>query len=223
MPIDIFAFWSEVRATDIRMRDKCHPRDRDVLERTKNSHGYNLSCPPLCFAGPLRTATVVLLYLSPGLDEEDSRELDTKEGRDRYFECIRGRQPLTSRDHNNATWEWWTERTKCFGNWESVQSKIAILNVGAYHSKEIKDQSAVAALPSSRVSIDWAQSVLFPEAVKGNRVVVCLRSHRLWGLEPDRKYPKFLFAPRAVRGGHMINGDLREEVISAAQKVICRK
>jgi hypothetical protein len=73
----------------------------------------------------------------------------------------------------------------------------------------------LAALPSSRVAIDWAQNVLFPDAIKGKRVVICLRSAKYWGLDPGtkgRKYGEALFAPLTVRAGHMQHGSLREEI-----------
>jgi len=44
-----------------------------------------------------------------------------------------------------------------------------VLNIGAYHSTAFADYQLLAALPSCRVSLDWAQGVLFPQAVKGDR------------------------------------------------------
>jgi hypothetical protein len=97
---------------------------------------------------------------------------------------------------------------------------VAGLNVAPYKSKTFSDTHLLAALPSSRISLDYAQSVLFPEAEAGKRVVVCLRAHRFWGLEPGQHYGKQLFAPRCTRGGHMRHGALREQVIAAAQSAL---
>jgi hypothetical protein len=57
---DIFDFWAPVGRAD-----RVHPDDKKVLERVK--HDFDLTCLPACCGGPLLTAKVVLLYLSPGL------------------------------------------------------------------------------------------------------------------------------------------------------------
>jgi hypothetical protein len=60
---------------------------------------------------------------------------------------------------------------------------LAILNIGAYHSKDFPDRHLLSALPSCRTSIDWAQKVLFPQAERRERLVVCLRAAGNWGLQ----------------------------------------
>jgi hypothetical protein len=69
-----------------------------------------------------------------------------------------------------------------------VKNKIALLNIGAYHSADARSFGSLLALPSSRVSVGWAQDVLFPDAEAGRRIVVCMRSASYWGLEQGRKY-----------------------------------
>ena len=64
MATDIFKFW------DIPVKAGPHPADREVLKRVE--HNFDLKCLPGCFAGPLKTAHVVLLYLSPGLAKQPS-------------------------------------------------------------------------------------------------------------------------------------------------------
>jgi len=83
------------------------------------------------------------------------------------------------------------------------------------------DPELLAALPSSRVCLNWAQEVLFPTAERGERVVVCLRSAKFWGLRPGAEYPGTLFAPRVNRAGDMLKKDFedqdkRSRVIEAA-------
>jgi hypothetical protein len=68
------------------------------------------------------------------------------------------------------------------------------------------------ALPSSRVSLAWAQEKLFPEAEAGKRIVICMRSATYWGLETGRKYKGTLFAPPANRGGHLLNGPTKKKL-----------
>ena len=80
----------------------------------------------------------------------------------------------------------------------------------------------LAALPSSRVSIDWAQRVLFPEAMSGRRVVICLRAARYWGLQDGKRYGRALFAPLVARNGHMIHKPLRSVVVREAKDALAR-
>ncbi len=97
-----------------------------------------------------------------------------------------------------------------------------MLNIGAYHSKIFADAPLLAALPSSRASIDWAQSVLFPEAIAGRRVVICLRSAHFWGLQNGKRYGKALFAPNTTRSGFMLKNEMREQVIRKVRSVLAR-
>jgi hypothetical protein len=64
---DIFEFWSH-----IGRGEHVHPADKDVIGRiSPRSHGFRLECLPACFAGRLRDAPVVLLYLSLGFHKKD--------------------------------------------------------------------------------------------------------------------------------------------------------
>lgn len=214
MSADIFKFWKQCGP-----HDKVHPADRPVFSRVKKKCGFDLECLPACFVGRLRKAPIVLLYLSPGLNKKfDHREARTKAGRDRYDRRRRGYEPLP--DPEAPGGKWWKSRTKHFGNWRELRSKIAILNIGAYHSKTFNDIPLLAALPSSRVSLDWAQKVLFPQAIKGERVVVCLRAARFWGLEEGKKYGKALFAPRVTRAGYMKKSSMCGSIIRKVQKTV---
>jgi hypothetical protein len=209
MPQDIFDFWSQ-----IRRGEKIHPADKHVFRRMNpERHGFQLECLPACFAGPLRTAQVVLLYLSPGFDEAEIARAKTKECRDLYFRRWKGNEPLS-----DSSTSWFKSRTRNFGDWENVRHKVAILNIGAYHSKTFNDYSVLAALPSSRVSLEWAQNKLFPEAEAGKRIVICMRSASYWGLEQGKSYRGSLFAPLVNRSGHLIRDDKRERLIELVRE-----
>jgi hypothetical protein len=72
-----------------------HPADKDVFGRMNpGKHGFELDCLSACFAGRLKTATVVLLYLSPGHDQAISEDAKTEETRDYYFRRYRGDEPF---------------------------------------------------------------------------------------------------------------------------------
>jgi hypothetical protein len=207
---DIFKFWSRIeRGAHI------HPADVKVFKRMDaERHGFQLECLPGCFAGKLKTAPIVLLYLSPGFSELDLSDARSKEGKDYRFRSWRGDEPF--RDHG-AGYKWLASRTKLFCNYEMVKQNFAILNVGAYHSKDVKSYSSLLALPSSRVSLTWAQEVLFPQAEAGRRVVICMRSAAYWGLDVGRKYKGTLFVPSVNRSGHLIKNPERERLIAVVR------
>jgi hypothetical protein len=213
--IDIFDFWSQ-----IRRGENIHPADKDVFSRMKpKTHGFKLECLPGCFGGHLRTAPVVLLYLSPAFEEQDAADAQTDEMKDYYVKRWQGDEPMRSVD--GVATSWVAKRVRSFGPWEEVRNRLAILNIGAYHSREVKKKyGSMLALPSSRVSLGWAQSVLFPAAEEGKRLVVCMRSASCWGLEPGRKYGTGLYAPLVTRGGHFCRNE-KNSRLTELIKSIC--
>jgi hypothetical protein len=219
---DIFEFWSNVPGDA-----NVHPADDSIFKRHGERHNFNLNCLPTPFIGPLLKAPIVLLYKSPGLNPLDVEEATTEAGHTRYAEMRRGHQPLPGPEDHKPTWRWWRERTAWLrevweGDPEDIRSNVAVLDIAAYHSpKNFKDYHLLAALPSCRVSLDWAHNTLFPQAEEGKRLVVVLRSHGYWGLQNDKQYGETLFAARPTRSGYMCRGGLREKVVKAAQRV-CR-
>ncbi|RZN20107.1 hypothetical protein [Bradyrhizobium sp. Leo121] len=207
---DIFEFWSR-----IEHGAHIHPADVEAFNRMDaKRHGFQLECLPGCFTGKLKTAPIVLLYLSPGFSQFDLADARSKEGKDYRFRSWRGDEP--SRDHG-AGYTWLASRTKLFCDYEVVKQNFAVLNIGAYHSKDVKSYSSLLALPFSRLSLAWAQEVLFPDAEAGRRVVVCMRSAAYWGLDVGRKYKGTLFAPSVNRGGYLIRNPERERLIAVVK------
>jgi hypothetical protein len=207
---DIFRFWSHVGPTE-----HTHPADRDVFDRLKGAHSFKFDRLPGSFSGPLRTAKVVLLYLSPGWSELDTEEAQTEQFRSYVVRSRCGDMPLRDSGPGIA---WLRSRTKCFGlDWSRIRSEMAVLDIGAYHSKSFSDSPLLVALPSSRVSVAWAQDVLFPEAISGKRVVICLRAAPFWGLKVGETYGRSLFAPPTTRGGHMKHGTMRDQIVAAVK------
>jgi hypothetical protein len=215
MAVDLIDYWKS-----LKLNDNYHPDDEKVLRRLKGGF-FNLKCLPFCFFGPLKTAPVVLLYLSPGLNQFDLDEARSVAGCTRVANARSGEQPIPAMDQHAPIWKWWKQRVKVFGQKpEELRSKIAVLNIGAYHSKSFDDYSFLASLPSSRVCLDWAQSVLFPQAMAGERVVICLRSAPFWGLKAGKSYGKTLFAPLVNRGGHMKNCAMRNRIVRAVHRAV---
>ena len=221
-PVDIFRFWSQIKP-----HQKIHPADRDVFRRVgQRGHGLKLNCLPGNFMGPLKTASIVLLFLSPGFVRFDAKFARTSKGRSWYAKTRTGNHPLPSKaDHASAN-KWWEKFARMF-EVEPIQlrDKMAILDIGAYHSKKFSDYPLLAALQSSRVTLEWAQTVLFPQAMRGERIVICLRSPHFWGLARGRKRGRSLFSPNTTRGGYPLlkrrrDKKLRDEIIRSVQIAI---
>jgi hypothetical protein len=211
---DIFEFWAEM-AEDAHV----HPADEQVFTRLGNSHGFSLDCRPGAYCGPLKTAKVVLLFLSPGLDPKDKVHGASPDGKKYYAEQRTGVANLPDVTQHEAAQKWLSYAIKQFGlGYEEARSVVATLNIGAYKSTSFPDWHMLAALPSSRVCLDWAQSTLFPQAERGEKVVVCLRSHNYWGLGVGEPIGK-LFRPECNRNARMLLGEMRtriEEAVRAA-------
>lgn len=195
-----------------------HPKDTLVLDRME--HSFSRDCLPGPYAGPLKTAPVVLLFLSPGLDPGDPAHCAGEDGRNYYAKQRTGNHELPSKDEHPAAYNWLNRIIKQFGiSYEQASSTVATLNIGAYKSKTFDDWAMLAALPSSRISLDWAQSVLFPQAVAGERIVVCLRSPKYWGLRLDTEIGS-LYCPKCTRGAIMLRGKRRDQIAEAIKTAV---
>ena len=79
----LFDFWAQVPGSA-----RVHPADAPIFARFNRggepTHGFDLRCLPSNIDGPLKTARVVLLYLSPGMDERDIEEADWPESQRKY-------------------------------------------------------------------------------------------------------------------------------------------
>ncbi len=213
----IFKFWPELPADG-----HIHPKDEIGLSRA--AHGFDTKPLPNPFFGPLPTARVVLLFLSPGLrcyDIEQAKDPDAQA----YFARQRtGRTPFPSQQDYPPTDEWFRRKFAQFGYApDAVREKVAVLNICACRSRKFIDRHMLAAPPSSRICLDWAQSVLFSQAERGERVVICLRSAKYWGLDrgtDGRRFGKGLFVPRTARNGIMANGEVSRAAIDSVRAAI---
>ena len=217
---DIFDFWAEMPSGA-----RIHPRDAAVLQRAE--HRFEKDGLPCPFMGPLRTAPVVLLFLSPGFDEGARSHAASDASRTWSREQRSGRQPLPSKEQNEPGWKWWTDTVRQFDIVEDVaRYRIAFLNISAYPSASFWDWPMLCALPSCRVMLEWTQGVLFPQAEVGDRTVVCMRSAPYWGLGKDALVGRALFAPSVTRRGHLLNERaddpraIRKQVIEAVQRAV---
>jgi hypothetical protein len=211
---DIFSFWSDLSEEEARI----HPCDKKVLSRVNNPFEHTCFAEP--FRGRLQTAPVVLLFLSPGLHERDLSA--STQDREYYSRQREGHCDLPTESEHRTAFDWAKRVTKQFDiDYETARPKVAVLNISPYRSKSFNDWHLLAALPSARITLDWAQNVLFSEAEEGKRIVVCLRSSAYWGLGRTTKSGKSLYAPKCNRAGIMkvLGGD-RDEIVSAVKRAV---
>jgi hypothetical protein len=106
-----------------------------------------------------------LLFLSPGFAEDDRAHANSGAGQAYYVRLRRGSCDLPSKQERETARRWAKPIIRQFGlDYDAIRSEIAFLNIGAYKSKDFRDWKMLTALPSCRVTLDWAQSVLFPQA-----------------------------------------------------------
>jgi hypothetical protein len=214
---DFLRFWAKAIPSL-----QVHPDDGPALK----GNGHELALDTLVgpFMGPLRTASVVLLTLNGGLAGNgiERREAMMPAGREWTAENLGGETPLPSFATNPAGREWTERRLAQFGlSYASAASKVAFVNLIPYRSREgAKDMRMAERLPSSLMVKAWARDTLFPEAEAGKRVVVCLRSARAWGLDPDTQRGQALFVPKFNRAGFMLHGTMREEIGRAVRRAV---
>src|SRR5690349_5777942 len=147
MTLDLFSFWADV-PRDARV----HPQDRPVINRVK--HHFQLDCLPTNWLGPLRSAPVVLLLLSPGFSEEDITHAEMPEVQAYYVRQRSGTANLPSQEEHHSAWVRWTQMVRQFGiQPKDATDRVAILNIAAYKSNKFRDPHLLAALPSSRVAL----------------------------------------------------------------------
>jgi hypothetical protein len=213
---DLFDFWSGL-ASDAHW----HPDDGPVLQHFPDC--FKLECLPGRCLGPLKTARVVLLFLNHGFsDPFDLNHAKEERGQFYYRQQRSGVANLPTKDDYEPAWKWWTTIVKQLEIGEPSQliDKIAFLNIAPYKSQDFKAWHMLAALPSSRVSLQWAQSVLFPQARARNRVVICLRSAKYWGLGKSEGH---LFVPKTTMSGFMHKDEVRTEIVRAMQSTLSAK
>jgi hypothetical protein len=207
--------------------DHLHIHPDDAVALRSNSHAFELDTLVGPWMGPIRTAEVVLLYLNPGVNRagtgEEVMAAQDSDVRAEMIQNLHGSAPLPSFKSNPKGYKWTTEKLEQFGvSYAAASSKVAFLNLMPYRSDDgSKDAHMRKRLKSSLLMLEWAQDTLFPEARSGKRVVVCMRSARLWGLQNGQRYGEALYAPETNRSGYILHrptrGPAREEVAKAVR------
>jgi hypothetical protein len=160
--------------------------------------------------------------LNGGLNGVEQDEAKMPDVRKLMAQNLGGDAPLPTFATNPGGREWTERRLTQFGlSYKTASTKVAFVNLIPYRSREgAKDLRMLDCLESTRLVRAWAHDTLFPEAEAGKRVVVCLRSARAWGLEPDTQRGLSLFTPKFNRAGFMLHGPMREKVSFAVQRAV---
>jgi hypothetical protein len=152
--------------------------------------------------------------------EQVIRASQDTETREETIRTLHGSAPLFSFKTDPGGREWTTARLGQFGiTYGSAASKVAFVNLMPYKSRNgSQDTHMIQRLKSSCLVRQWANDTLFPEARRGERIVVCMRSAMQWGLQTGTKEGESLYAPAVTRGGFMHHGPMREEIAKAVRQ-----
>ena len=202
---DLFEFWAEAKQTNFEI----HPEDIPALERFKSRYGSAFPLDTL--VGPLmgraRDAPIVLLYANGRRSPEDYDPEWKARLLPDYANQLSGGCPLPEFIGHPAR-GWIEKMIKSFGlDYSAAREKIAFLNIVPYKTLDISGwgrrpfDELLNELPSVRAMRHWVGGTLIPEAIAGKRLVVCLRSARLWGLRSGDSPNGGLFTPTIIRSG----------------------
>jgi hypothetical protein len=226
---NFFDFWARaIASVSASAGTQVHPDDRVTL--ATNSHEFVLDALIGPWMGPLRTAPVVLLTLNGGIGdggEVERREASFPDARAWMAKNLEGNSSLPSFATNPGGRRWTEGKLAQFGlSYESAASKVSFVNLIAYRSKNgAKDMRMADRLPSSLMLKSWMRDTLFPEAEAGRRIVVCLRSARPWGLDPETPTRgESLFVPKFNRQAIMCyghdGGAMRDKIGAAVRRAV---
>lgn len=162
------------------------PSDRAIIERinacAKPEHQIRLEVLPVPFLGSLEKASVVLLSLNPGIDDQDfdifRRDKDYVEQNRRTlsFESNPSFFYLGRQFAYTEGYKWWFKRLRKLieicGH-ETVASKIMCIEYFPYHSR--KYATTTPLIPSQNYGFSLAR-----QAIAQQKVIVVMRSYQLW-------------------------------------------
>jgi hypothetical protein len=199
---ELFRFWSEAGKGP-----GLHPRDEaDANAPALIRKHFKTECLFGSYMGPLKSAPLVFLYTHPGLDDMDLGMALNPKDQDMNASLRLGTLPLPGPDEFKGAWGWWTRAIAQFdigapAAWGSLRNKIAIFNIFAYHCKRLDNPAFSHRIPSCLVAYNWAHQSLFPEARRGDRVVVCMAAATQWGLKRGAPPEGKLFMPKVTQKG----------------------
>jgi hypothetical protein len=200
-----------------------HPDDEPILKA--NGHQFHTDTLIGQWMGPVRTAPVVILTLNGCVvgNGEEAAAARMPAARASMAHNLTGDALLPNWEGNPAGRVWTTARLAQFDlSYEEAADKVAFVNLIAYRSKSgSTDMRMADKLPTSLMVRAWMRDTVFPQARAGERAVVCLYSHRHWGLTPGVHEGVSLFAPRCNRQAFMLHSE-RAPIVEAVHQAVFR-
>lgn len=103
--------------------------------------------------------------------------------------ALKGQSPLPGPEQAAEGSKWCQQRVKRLGPWDEVRRQVAVLELTPYHFAKFTDGGLLPALASSRVANASVQEMLFPDAIGGRRVVICMWGAKHWGCARPAVWP----------------------------------
>lgn len=209
---DLVRFWSRLGDASV------HPDD--VPHVSPNSFALDLH--PVPWAGSLRNAKVYILFLNPGLSEDDRIE----EARPAFRAALRanllGDHPYLYLMKENSKHPGFRWARQTFGPdvVETDAPDICIIQLVPYHSKEGDVATKVANdLPSSLMVQRFVQDALLPRVRSGDTALIVARSAKRWGVTTEEPgvvvyggaETRRAFQTNGSRGGKLLRQMLRSK------------
>lgn len=210
---DLVGFWSRLGDASV------HPDDVQHV----SADSFALDLHPVPWAGALRHAKVYILFLNPGLSEDDRIE----EARPAFGAALRanlsGDRPYLylKKEHSTHPGFRWARQTFGPDIVETDAPDICVIQLVPYHSKEGAVATKVANdLPSSRMVQRFVQDALLRRVRSGDAALIVARSAKLWGVTAEEPgvvvyggaEPRRAFQTSGSRGGKLLREMLRSKI-----------
>lgn len=210
---DLVGFWSRLGDASV------HPDDVQHV----SADSFALDLHPVPWAGSLRHAKVYILFLNPGLSEDDRIE----EARPAFGAALRanlsGDRPYLylMKEHSTHPGFRWARQTFGPDIVETDAPDICVIQLVPYHSKEgAVATKAAKDLPSSRMVQRFVQDALLRRVRSGDAALIVARSAKLWGVTAEEPgvvvyggaEPRRAFQTSGSRGGKLLRKMLRSTI-----------
>ena len=193
----------------------------------------HIGLKPVPFIGNLKTASIYILTLNPGLNPSDYIQDETSEFKELHANNLnqKGNEDypfylLNPRLCSHAGYNYWTKKLKAViekikngdkVSWLEAQKKlskkIAVLELIPYHSKIFRlDDKIINQLSSVRDIKNYAKDKIVAKARDNKCLLIIIRSSKRWDIKPEENIIVYS-NPEARRGSLGENSKGYKEII----------
>ncbi len=202
---DLVSFWTQAEGACV------HPSDVQQI----GAPNFAIDLLPVPWAGPLRSAKVYLLFLNPGLSDDDRAE----EAKPAFKAALQANllgdapYPYLLSEHSSHPGYRWARKTFGSDITEAAADQICMLQLVPYHSKAGAVASRVAPrLPSSQAIRRFVREGLLPRVRAGRAGLIVARSSKAWEVQFEENNvivyrgaeSRRAFQTKASRGGALL-------------------